>query len=584
MTALGRPFDLFRPAARSDPASPPGGGLLAPLLAALVVLLSALPGLVLIPPLDRDESRFAQASAQMLETGDLVDIRYQAEPRDKKPVGIHWLQAMSVAAVSSVEARRIWAYRLPSLIGAMTAAAACAAGAGVFWGARGGLVAGALLGASLLLASEAFIAKTDAVLCGAVTVAMAALGGVYAAARSGRAPPRGLRAAFWAAQGVAILDKGPIGPMTAGLALLALAVADRDGRWIRRLGWGWGLILVALIVGPWAAAITVSTDGGFWTGAVGGDLAPKLAGGHETHGAPPGLHALLLPLLFFPGAFILPAAGVAAWRGRRSPGVRFALAWLLPAWAVFEATPTKLVHYTLPLYGAVAFLAAAALCPAQGGAEAAGRPFGPWTRASGAALSLLGGGLLAAAAVILALRYGDAGALGAAVVAALIALAAGAVPGGLILARRPELAFAAAVVLGVAAHSLLVGALAPRLAALFTSARAAAALKADGLDPRGGVVTGPVGVVGYAEPSLVFALGTGTEIDNADDGAESLGDGQPVFVEGRQEAAFRAALAARRLAAVKVDEVAGFDYSSGKPVRLGLWRAAPAPHAGDPPP
>ncbi len=112
-----------------------GAERLAPLVAALLVLVAALPGLMRLPPLDRDESRFAQATAQMLETRDFVDIRFQDEPRDKKPVGIHWLQAAAVSLVSSPQARQIWAYRLPSLIGAMLAAAACAWGRGRGWGA-----------------------------------------------------------------------------------------------------------------------------------------------------------------------------------------------------------------------------------------------------------------------------------------------------------------------------------------------------------------------------------------------------------------------------------------------------------------
>ena len=68
-----------------------------PALAAASVHFAALPALFALPPLDRDESRFAQATAQMLETGDFINIRYQGEPRDKKPVGIHWLQAVSVS-------------------------------------------------------------------------------------------------------------------------------------------------------------------------------------------------------------------------------------------------------------------------------------------------------------------------------------------------------------------------------------------------------------------------------------------------------------------------------------------------------
>ncbi len=106
-----------------------------PLLAAVLAMLAGLPGLLAMPPLDRDESRFAQATAQMLEQDDYVVIRFQDQPRFKKPVGIHWLQAASVAAFSDPEVRQIWAYRLPSLLGAMLAAAACAWGAAAFFGA-----------------------------------------------------------------------------------------------------------------------------------------------------------------------------------------------------------------------------------------------------------------------------------------------------------------------------------------------------------------------------------------------------------------------------------------------------------------
>ena len=63
---------------------------------ALLVLLSLacfLPGFASLQPMDRDEPRYAQASKQMLETGDFVDIRFQDEARHKKPVGIYWLQS-----------------------------------------------------------------------------------------------------------------------------------------------------------------------------------------------------------------------------------------------------------------------------------------------------------------------------------------------------------------------------------------------------------------------------------------------------------------------------------------------------------
>ena len=85
----------------------------------LLLLLSLslfVPGLTSLPPVDRDEARYIQATRQMLETGDLVQIRFQDEARNKKPIGIYWLQAAAVAAFSSPESAAIWPYRLPSAL------------------------------------------------------------------------------------------------------------------------------------------------------------------------------------------------------------------------------------------------------------------------------------------------------------------------------------------------------------------------------------------------------------------------------------------------------------------------------------
>src|ERR1700681_1857518 len=89
----------------------------------LVALLGFLPGFFNTPPLDRDEARFAQASKQMIENRDYVDIRFQDEVRYKKPVGIYWLQAGVVNTARALGMTRalttIWLYRIPSLAGAI---------------------------------------------------------------------------------------------------------------------------------------------------------------------------------------------------------------------------------------------------------------------------------------------------------------------------------------------------------------------------------------------------------------------------------------------------------------------------------
>src|SRR5207237_10809131 len=52
-------------------------------------LLLFLPGFFNISPIDRDEARFAQAAKRVVETGDFVGIRSQADVRYKKPVGLY---------------------------------------------------------------------------------------------------------------------------------------------------------------------------------------------------------------------------------------------------------------------------------------------------------------------------------------------------------------------------------------------------------------------------------------------------------------------------------------------------------------
>ena len=533
-----------------------------PALAALLALLAGLPGVFAMPPLDRDESRFAQATAQMLEQDDYVVIRFQDQPRFKKPVGIHWLQAASVSMFSDPAARDIWAYRLPSLLGAMLAAAACAWGAAAFFGGPVGLVAGATLAGTFLLSTEAFIAKTDAVLCGATALALAALARLYAAANGGPETGWRTRFLFWAGLSLATLVKGPVGPMIVILTALTLAIWDRRGGWLKGLGWGWGLILFLAVVGPWAWAVTVATDGGFWKVAIAGDLAPKLAGGQETHGAPFGYHTLATSLMIFPAALLLPAALALGWKRRDEPGVRFAVAWFLPAFLVFELTPTKLVHYPLPTYGALAWLIA--LAAIQG-------PIGARLRVGGAALSAVVGLLLGLGALYLFKTYGDPSDLSVAIITALLLSAAGVV-GAAMLVRGPALpALAVALGLGVLGHAALAAGLAPRLDPLWLSKRSEALLEANRLLPRQGVTAAPIAVAGYAEPSLVFAIGTPTDLGGPMEAAEALSENRPAIVEAREQAPFEAALRLMKVRPRLIGVVKGLDYSNGDETTLRIY-------------
>src|ERR1700732_1344056 len=146
-------------------------------------LLLFLPGFFNIPPIDRDEARFAQATKQMVETSDFVDIRFQDDVRYKKPVGIYWLQSAAVETASVLGLPhaqvRVWIYRIPSLAGAVGAVLLTYWTALAFVTRRGAILAGLILGSSGLLGAEARLAKTDALLLLPVVGAMGALARVY---------------------------------------------------------------------------------------------------------------------------------------------------------------------------------------------------------------------------------------------------------------------------------------------------------------------------------------------------------------------------------------------------------------------
>ena len=535
-------------------------------LLALFALALFLPGIASNPPTDRDEARFAQASRQMVETGDLVNIRFQDEARNKKPVGIYWLQA-GAAKLFGKDA--IWPYRLPSLLGAALAVVALAGLARPSFGRGAGLLAGLLFGASLIATVEAHIAKTDAMLLLTVVAAQLALARAYL--RRDEAVGWGWTLLFWGAQGVGILIKGPVTPLISALTVIALAVADRGraDRWgyLRALRPLPGLAIAALIAAPWFVAITLG-DSNFMQEAVGQDLLPKLIGGQEAHGAPPGYYLAVATLTFWPASLVGWFGAIWAWRNRKTPAARFLLAWLLPAWVMFEMIPTKLPHYTLPLLPAVALMCALALRDAP---DMVSRMMRHW---AGRLLLIVWSaiGLILGFAFIVATwmteqRIAPSG---------LIPIAGSLIAIGLAGRAfwRGE-ALRAAVVAALCALLIwppIFGRLLPGLKALWPSQQAL--LMVENQLP----AQDPIAAVGYHEPSLVFFLGTDTMLTTPQQAAAYLAGAKNrlAIVNDREERRFRDAVNALGAEVWRIDRVRGFNMARGRFETLYLfWSGTP---------
>src|SRR4029077_5499662 len=248
----------------------------------VVSLLAFLPGLFSIPPIDRDEARFAQATKQMLETGDYVDIRFQDEVRYKKPVGIYWLQAAVVKTASALGFQRaltaIWLYRIPSLVCAVWSRLRTYWTALSFVSRRAALLAGLMMASCVLLGIERLIAKTDATLLLTVVAAMGAMARAYIPDQRERLEPAAawlLAGIFWSALAVGVLLKGPLIVMIVGLAAGALIVVDSSTRWLLALKPLVGIAWLALLVLPWFIAIVGRAGDAFFAESVGQDLLSK---------------------------------------------------------------------------------------------------------------------------------------------------------------------------------------------------------------------------------------------------------------------------------------------------------------------
>jgi 4-amino-4-deoxy-L-arabinose transferase-like glycosyltransferase len=538
------------------------GGFRPYFLLSLLCLSLYLPGLWSVPPLDRDEARFIQSTRQMLESGDFIRIQFQDEMRAKKPVGAYWAQAASVVFFADSTTREVWPYRMPSLLAAWAASLITFAFGRRLFAPETALLGAALLGSCLILVSEAHQAKTDAILLLCSVTAQAVLSRFYLDDRRGRPDP-GARAAllFWVAIGAALLVKGPVVPAIVLLCIVTLLVIDRGrgAAWLSNLRPVTGIAIAVLIAGPWYLAVSKATGGAFVAEAVQGDLLPKLLGAQENHGAWPGTFLLLAPVLLWPASLQLLPAMVWTWRERARDEIRLCLAWIIPAWLMFELVPTKLPHYVLPTFPAIALLIAAAA--ASRSDDLCGRAARIWY-AAWSAIPIA----LAIAVLVAPVRFGDRFDLTS--VPAFLSIAATGLLSAWLALRGRTLgaAFAVLVTAGTTFPVVFEGVL-PQLNQLWV-ARSAAELVAT--RPH----EGPVAIAGFSEPSAVFLLGTDTRLTTASEVASILAT-RPhalVLVSDREEEAFRAAGITRGISPVAVGKVRGFNYSRGQAIVLTAYQ------------
>ncbi|KAA0256446.1 glycosyltransferase family 39 protein [Acidobacteria bacterium ACD] len=469
---------------------------------ALLLAGTVLAALLLLAPRttlwDRDEPRYAQAAVEMVRSGDLLVPTFNGGLRAKKPVLVTWLMAASVGLLGPTELA-VRAFSAAGIAGAVFLTAL--AGARLL-GPGAGLLSGAVLATSPLVVLQGLAATTDAVLLAFVTLSIALV-----ARNLARGPSAGRTAALGLALGGALLAKGPVGlavPVLVAGGALALLPSVAGGRRAQVRS----LLLVSLLglalFAAWFLPANAATRGRFLEIGLGREVLHRAATPMEGHGGgfllslPYYLPVLLAGL--FPWSVHLPAALLAAVRRRREGELSagLLLAWAVAPLVLFTLVATKLPHYVLPCFPALALLVGWFLERARRGelspSEERWLVRGAW---GGAAVSAL----LLAALLVAFERLPVPGARAPLVAMALLVVASA--PAALVLSVRRSFAAAVWVLLAGTAsvEAVAAGWLAPSLEAVKPVPRIAAAIRA--ATPRGV----PVASVGFGEPSLVFYAG-----------------------------------------------------------------------------
>ena len=334
----------------------------------ILTLIFILPGLSSIPPLDRDEARFSQASKQMLEDKNYVVIKFQEELRSKKPIGIYWLQ---IASASIFGKDNIISYRAPNIFSTIILIIVFSTfiysisfryfnlniSSSLTFSFFSSLVMATLLGLSI----EIKQAKTDTVLLTLCTVQQLIFWKIYSYGKESWNKYKHheyvwLTRLFWLIIALGILVKGPISPLLFTMTLLSICILDRfvekewNLSWLNLFLWFQGLLIVSIITLPWVYLAWQATDGHLILDAINKDFLIKLRSGQENHWGPFGSHLFLLLLTFWPMVLLLPFAARACLDWKHDRLIRFLISWIIPFWIILELTPTKLPHYILPVF------------------------------------------------------------------------------------------------------------------------------------------------------------------------------------------------------------------------------------------
>ena len=334
-----------------------------------------------------DEGRYAEMAREMLATGDWITTRLNGIKYFEKPPLQIWMTALAFKFFGLGEWQaRLWT-GLCGFIGILLTGIASAR----VFGDRTGLVAMLVLASCLFWDAMGHINTLDMGLAGGMTLTLCSMLIAQGAAEQAFSRLRWMLAC-WVGMALAVLSKGLIGVALPGAVLVIYTLVSRDWAIWKRLHLLPGLLLFAVITVPWFVLVSVRNPEfphfffihehfqrftskvhhreGPWYYFVPilvGGLLPWLAvtpqsiwaARHENRG---------LPAARATGAAVVGPVSVLAGRPGKghpaaAPTFGFQPKKLLAVWAslifiFFSISSSKLPSYILPIFPALALLAA----------------------------------------------------------------------------------------------------------------------------------------------------------------------------------------------------------------------------------
>ena len=312
--------------------------------AGLWVLLAVLWfGTLGIRPLYKaDESRYGEISREMAASGDWITPRLNGFKYFEKPPLQYW----ATAAFFQLFGEHDWVARLWTALLAFAGIALVLNTGNRLFGAPIGAYAAAVLAGSPLYVLLGQVNTLD------MSVTFFLTAAIFAFAL-------GHMLVFWAACALAVLSKGLIGIVLPLAALALYTLVKRDWGLIRRSRVGPGTVLFLIVAAPWFIAVSVANA----------EFAHFFFVQEHFQRFTTEMHQRAHPAWYFipvlaagmaPWLVPLGHAAVRAFR-ERSDAELLLWAWAVVVFVFFSASGSKLPPYILPIFPALAVLAARSL-------------------------------------------------------------------------------------------------------------------------------------------------------------------------------------------------------------------------------